>query len=182
VTKPGSRPSQTLRLFFALWPSEPLRAALAAATAPAIARVDGDRLPPGNLHVTLVFLGQVPGARLSRLMQVGGGPPWPRVEMAFERVEYWVKPKVLVAIPADRPPAGEAVVERLWRGLEPLGFEREARPWQPHLTLVRRVRQPPPDGLAMAACAAGDWRLALVESQGHPEGVRYKPLADWSLQ
>ena len=26
-----------------------------------------------------------------------------------------------------------------------------------------------------------DWRLALVESAAHPDGVRYKPLADWPL-
>jgi hypothetical protein len=25
------------------------------------------------------------------------------------------------------------------------------------------------------------WRLALVESSSHPDGVRYKPLADWPL-
>jgi 2'-5' RNA ligase len=99
--------------------------------------------------------------------------------MAFERVEYWVKPKVLAALPAGLPPAGAEIVDRLWHRLEPMGYEREARPWQPHLTLVRRVRQPPPEGLAMTPIAAADWRLALVESQSHPEGARYKPLADW---
>jgi 2'-5' RNA ligase len=181
VTKPGPSPSRPWRLFFALWPSGALRAELSAAAAPAIARVDGDPVPPGNLHVTLVFLGNVPGTRLSRVVEVGGGEPWPRVEMAFGHIEHWVRPKVVVALPADRPPAGEAIVDRLWRRLEPLGYEREDRPWRPHLTLVRRVRQPPPDGLAMTPTPAADWRLALVESSSHPEGVRYKPLADWGL-
>jgi 2'-5' RNA ligase len=184
IAATGNR-ANSLRLFFALWPGDPMRTALAAAAAPAVVQVAGQPVPPGNLHVTLAFLGQVPRSALVPLFEVGGLGPWPAVELAFARLEFWAKPKVLVAMPESVPAAGSAIVDRLWTGLERLGYAREDRPWRPHLTLARRVRRPPPDNLVLAPiAAAGDvppWRLALVESSAHPDGPRYKPIADWPI-
>ena len=184
MSDPGDPRDRKLRLFYALWPGDAQRAALAAATASAVARVQGQPVPPGNLHVTLAFLGMVPGGTLAQLVEIGGRGSWPTVELAFDRLEYWAKPRLLVAMPS-RPEAVLQIVDRLWQSLGPLGFEREIRPWQPHLTLMRRVRKPPPENLALAPVnSAGEtapWRLALVESMFHPGGTRYKPLADWPL-
>jgi 2'-5' RNA ligase len=184
LTGPGRR-AQALRLFFALWPDERLRAGLAAAAARAVAQVAGIPVPPGNLHVTLAFLGRTPASMLVSLMELGGQGPWPSVALEFGRVEYWAKPRVLVASSRTTPEAGQVIVGRLWAGLEPFGFVREARPWRPHLTLARRIRRPPPENLELAAVETnGDqpaWRLALVQSSAHPDGARYRPLADWPL-
>ena len=182
MTVPGPR---QLRLFFALWPSDNQRAALVALTGPAIAPVAGKPVQPANLHVTLAFLGSVPGHGFPDLVAIGGQVGHPAVELAFQRLEYWPKPRVVVAVAARVPSAGRLIVERLWTELESLGLERERRPWQPHLTLVRHVRQPPSPGFGptlpakAAAAAAFGWGLALVESSTHPEGVRYCPLATW---
>jgi 2'-5' RNA ligase len=174
-----------MRLFFALWPGDACRAAIARAAAPAVLAIDGTPVPPRNLHVTLAFVGAVPGRGFAALVQLGGQEPWPEVALDFQRVEYWAKPRAAVAVPTAVPAAGQALVDRLWTGLEPLGFEREARPWRPHLTLVRKIRRPPPENLPLFPVEWPSdepaWRLALVESSAHPEGVRYKPLADWSL-
>lgn len=176
-----------LRLFFALWPSDDQRQALAAATADAIVPIEGRVVPPGNLHVTLAFLGPVPGETFVQLVEIGGRGGDAAVELGFNRLEYWPKPRVVVAIPGRVPPAAARIVDRLWAELLPLGFERENRPWQPHLTLVRRVRGTPPADFGpqlpakAAAAAATGWGLALVESSTHPEGVRYRPLAEWLL-
>ena len=183
MTRATGRRARTLRLFFALWPGKSLRAALAAAAAPVVAQVAGQAVPPGNLHVTLAFLGPVPGSALVPLFEVGGQGPWPEVNLAFGRLEFWAKPKVLVAMPSSVPPAGLEIVDRLWSALERHGYAREDRPWRPHLTLARRVRRPPPDNLVLAPLVpAGDeppWRLALVESSAHPDGPRYAPIAEW---
>jgi len=185
VSAAGERSPRKLRLFFALWPVDRHRAALAEWTAEAVARVDGRVVPPGNLHVTLAFLGPVPAQTFVQLVGVGGQGIWPAVRLDFTRIEYWARPKVLVAMPAEVPAAGQAIVERLWQGVAPLGFKRELRPWRPHLTLVRGVRQPPPENLELAPvqATADDpaWRLALDDSAAHPEGPRYKALADWPL-
>ena len=117
--------SRSLRLFYALWPGDAYRAALAAAVAAALDQVEGRPVPPGNLHVTLAFLGMTPAKALARLIEVGGEGPWPAVELAFDRLDYWAKPKVVVAMPTSVPSAGQLIVERLWLSLEPLGFKRE---------------------------------------------------------
>jgi 2'-5' RNA ligase len=177
-----------LRLFFALWPSDDQRAALIELTGPAIAPVAGKLVQPANLHVTLAFLGSVPAHGFPELVAVGSHAGHPAVELAFQRLEYWPKPRVVVALPARVPPAGRQIVERLWTELEALGYEREHRPWQPHLSLVRHVRQAPRPGFGptlpatAATRAAAGWQLALVESSTHPEGVRYRPLAEWPLK
>ncbi|MEX2148956.1 MAG: RNA 2',3'-cyclic phosphodiesterase [Steroidobacteraceae bacterium] len=176
-----------MRLFFALWPSEDQRAALVALTGPAIAPVAGKPVQPANLHVTLAFLGLVPGRTFVHLVEIGGRSAGEAVDLAFQRLEYWHKPRVVVAVPGRVPSAGRRLVDRLWTELEALGYERERRPWQPHLTLVRHVRQPPSPGFGptlpakAAAAAAFGWGLALVESSTHPEGARYRPLANWPL-
>jgi 2'-5' RNA ligase len=186
VNDAGIRRTPELRLFFALWPSDARRAALAVAAAPAILQVDGHPVAPAHLHVTLAFLGMVPGRSLAPLIEAGGQGPRLAIELEFDRLEFWAKPKVLVAMPSAVPEAASEMVDRLWTSVAPLGFKRELRPWHPHMTLVRRVRRPPPENLPLAPVEpAGDespWRLALVESSSHPDGVRYKPLADWPLQ
>lgn len=185
MTARGERRPRKLRLFFALWPNDAARVSLARAIAPAVARVEGVPVPPAQIHVTLAFLGMVPGETFVHLVEIGGQGPWPQVELEFVRVEFWARPKVLVALPAAVPAAGEIIVNRLWERLEALGFTREGRPWQPHMTLARRVRRPPPENLELAPIGAESsgpaWRLALVESTAHVEGARYKPLAEWEL-
>jgi len=182
---PDRAAPRKLRLFFALWPADRHRAALAESAAAAVARVAGRAVPPGNMHVTLAFLGSVPAQTFADLVGVGGQGSWPAVSLDFTRIEYWARPKVLVAMPAEVPAAGQEIVERLWEAVAPLGFAREQRPWRPHLTLVRGVQELPPADLEMAPVqAAADeptWRLALVDSAAHPEGPRYKALADWPL-
>lgn len=177
--------TRKLRLFFALWPVERHREALAVSAAPVVAQIAGRAVPPGNLHVTLAFLGSVPAKTFVELVRVGGQGSWPAVRLDFTRIEYWARPKVLVAMPASVPAAGQEIVERLWQGVAPLGFARELRPWRPHLTLVRGVQQLPPKDLelepAQSAADEPAWRLALVDSAAHPEGPRYKALADWPL-
>lgn len=186
MTQAGGPGRHTLRLFFALWPSAAGRKSLADSTADAVSQVDGQPVPGVNLHVTLAFLGSVPGRGFGDLAGIGGEGGYPAVALRFDRLEYWAKPKVLVAMPVEIPATGRVIVDRLWEKLASLGFERESRHWQPHLTLARKVRSPPLENLRIAPrIAAVDdpapWGLALVESTTHPEGARYKPLAEWPL-
>ena len=184
-TQTGTQPSGThaVRLFFALWPSPTHREALATATAAVVAQVDGQAVPKANFHVTLAFLGSVPEGAVRRLIEIGGEGGYPVLDLDFDRVEYWPRPKVLVTMPGQVPAAGAEMVDRLWERIVPLGIEREHRPWRPHLTLVRRVRRLPLDGPALAvvrlptAGSSARWSLALVESLTQTDGVHYRPLA-----
>ena len=59
------------RLFFALWPTDELRAEIQAATSAIIHASRGRPIPARNLHVTLLFLGDVSAEKLAAVQQAG---------------------------------------------------------------------------------------------------------------
>ena len=168
------------RLFFAYWPDARTRQALIDATGPAVASIDGQPVAATKLHVTLAFLGRVPGSRIPEIVRIGGRGDYKPAKLSFDRLEYWPRPKVVAALADAVPDAGQKLVDTLWERLIPLGIEREERPWRPHFTLVRRVRRPPPK-LTIPAVQWSCDRLALVESVSGPDGLHYTPLAEWPL-
>jgi 2'-5' RNA ligase len=74
------------------------------------------------------------------------------------------------------------LAERLHEDLEALGvYRREARPWLPHVTVLRfrerpRLSPPVPDLGSFAPSAA-----AAFLSRLHPSGARYEVLESCSL-
>jgi 2'-5' RNA ligase len=168
------------RLFFAYWPDTAARRVLLDATRAAVAAIDGQPVGATSLHVTVAFIGKVPGSRIPDLMRVGGRGDYPAAELRFDRLEYWPRAKIVTALPETIPEAGQRLVEMLWERLQPLGFEREARAWRPHVTIVRRMRRPPPR-LAIPGVQWSCDRLALVESMSAPDGMHYTALAEWPL-
>ncbi len=164
------------RLFFALWPDDGVRRALAAWQR---AHLPSDCRPahPADLHLTLHFLGQVEEARLRALLALGRGLPLPAFSLNLERIGYWARSRVLWAGPARTPLPLARLHAQLGRGLQALGFELDARPFRPHVTLARKVRRPPAEtALPPLPWAVREW--ALVESRpGHRP--LYHPLARW---
>ena len=116
--------------------------------------------------------------------RVGGQGPWPAVELDFRRLEYWAKPRWW-SLGDHRPGRRPGVRRPALAGARAARTHARARPWRPHLTLARRVRgRRPTISPCSLAGIRGDepaWRLALVESIRPPDGVRYRPLADWPL-
>lgn len=174
-------PLRTRRLFFALWPDGPTREALVHATRKAVRHCGGRPVARDNLHATVAFLGSVPETALERILAAGcaaalEGAPF---ALRVEAIDFWPRPQVLVATAAT-PPRADALAERLWRAVEPLGIPRDPRPLRIHVTLARKVRNPAP-GLAMHPVEWPVASLALVESVTGPAGARYTPLAHWPL-
>lgn len=161
------------RLFFAFWPDAATRAAIEAARA-SLFPLSGRPVEPGNLHVTVAFLGNVDGARLERLRALAG--PLAPFTIAFDRLELWRKPKVLTATSGQPAPRAAAIVDALWQRLDRLGFARDPRPFVPHITLARDVRSVRP-GLRWSTVAWTVDRVQLVESRRDAAGVRYDPIA-----
>ena len=175
------RPERQHRLFFASWPADDLRTALA----PRIRALQpvgvGRPQRPDQWHVTLEFLGPVPTSRLTAVQsaaaQVREGP----CTIEFNSVEYWRRPEVLTLVARVLPPPLEGVVDQLRAALAARGFEPESRPFRAHLTLARKVAHP----VTPAAFEPLRWPVAdfsLVESITDRTGSVYMPLATWNLQ
>jgi 2'-5' RNA ligase len=149
---------------------------------------------PGNLHLTLKFLGQVPAERIDAM--VGAMTRATVDTRAFgARVcglgafPSATRPRVVWAGVMDGAPAMIDLAGRVDRALIPLGFPPESRPFSPHVTLGR-VRQPgrnPELATALASAAEREFgRLrvrgaSLMRSELSPGGARYTQLAFLAL-
>lgn len=165
----------TARLFFALWPDETTRAALRHWTQPLKKQLSVRWVRPAHYHVTLVFLGPVPLAQIEPLQQLAAALPFAPFELALPRLEFWPRPQVL-CLAADAVPQPLAqLVENLNGVARQLGLPVERRPFRPHLTLARKVRQ----GLAEPGAPQLAWPVreyCLVESRLSAAGPDYKVL------
>lgn len=168
------------RLFFALWPDEALRAALADAARPLLAACDGRPVPASNYHLTLAFLGGVEQARVAEIRaaaaKVAAGP----FELVLDSHGHWRRAGV-AWLGSRRPPEAAGRLARLlWEALEPLGFEAEQRPFRPHLTVLRGCRRCDEVGpVTPVAWPVRDF--VLVRSETRPEGARYQIVDRWGL-
>ena len=103
----------------------------------------GRVVPPGNLHVTLAFLGSRPGSDLEpvagALRDAAARAERPELEVRGYRETR----SVGMLVCDDRDGRAAALADDLFGRLEALGvYERERRPWLPHVT-VTRFREPP---------------------------------------
>jgi 2'-5' RNA ligase len=176
VTSPASvEGDERLRLFLALRLPDDAVEALAAWQE---RELPGGRVVPrGNLHVTLAFLGSRPAAELPGVVDVlaGAAAETGAVELEAERYRETRSVGMLVL----RDVTGEAtrLADRVGERLERLGvYRREARPWLPHVTVLRfreRPRLAPPlPGLGRVAPS----EAAAFLSRLHPSGARYEVL------
>jgi 2'-5' RNA ligase len=185
------------RLFFALWPDESLRQAMARATREATRASGGRPVRTENLHLTLAFVGSVPESRLPELAAIGRQAAGPSpallasLDLTFDHLAHWRAAQLLCALPAKPPAAVSALAGRLEEGLTKGGFapdlesscsvERNLRrPFRPHVTLVRKVLRPP----AAMETDLVTWRFAdfvLVDSETLPEGPVYSVLERFPL-
>lgn len=173
-------PQAARRLFFALWPDDATREAVAHATRKAVRASGGRPVAKANLHITLAFLGSVAEDRLPDVLAAGSGLEAAPFELLFDRVAHWARPQVLVALTPEPVAAATRLVAQLWSRLAPLGIPPDLRPYQPHVTLARKVRRPAAE-LHMRPARWPVADLALVESVTSAAGARYAVLRRWPL-
>lgn len=172
------------RLFFALWPDEAAKAKLSAQAKALQSQCAGHAVQPANLHLTLAFLGATPDARRAAIEAAAGRVTGCRFELRLARLGQWRD--IIWAGCAAPPPALLTLVADLHRELVACGCVLEPRPFQPHLTLLRKAAHgclPAHESLPRLAepiaWAVVDW--CLVASQLGTGSVQYQELARWSL-
>jgi 2'-5' RNA ligase len=176
VTETASR-----RLFFALWPGARLTERLTDLQRSWQALVTGRWLPPEQLHVTLVFLGQVTAERLPELKVLATRVVAPAVALTLERIEAWRGSRVLCLTPAETHASLEILVKELAAGLASAGFTLETRPFRAHLTLARQVRATERPMNLSSPIRLEAKSFSLAESRFTTGGSTYARLASWPL-
>lgn len=168
------------RLFFALWPSPNEAASTEAAAEALLSGLPCKAIPRERLHLTLAFLGSVEKAQLPRLERAAGQVHAPRFDFELDRAGYWPRPGVAFLAPSDPPPALLALAAELKSQLAAGGFKIATRRFRPHVTLARKLRQPPGPSLAGEV----HWRInefSLIRSMTRAEGPSYTTVSRFAL-
>lgn len=166
----------TLRLFFAL-PCPPEQAAAICAWRDT-QEVEGRPVAQANLHLTLAFLGAQPADLLDDLKQLAASIEGQAFDLNLDRLITLGKGFVCLH-PSLVPPALAWLAATLAERLAAQGIVLDARPFLPHLTLLRQA----PERLNGAA-PTFNWtvdRFVLYQSSNTPAGVRYNELGSWPL-
>lgn len=166
------------RLFFALWPDDPLRHALLHWQTHNLS-ADLRWQHRADLHMTLHFLGAVATERVSTLCALGEHIQAAHFTLMLDQIGYWPRPQVLWAGPEVVPDGLTRLHARLGEDLAELGYASEQRAYLPHVTLARKVRGTP-DPLPLPAMTWKVREFALVESRPG-DAPHYHPLARWPL-
>jgi 2'-5' RNA ligase len=166
------------RWFLALWPDAPARAALAAGAAGLIP--PGARAAdPRDLHLTLVFLGQLSTEALGAAVQAAGSVRAGPLVLRIDRAGYFPRARVLWCGPAEPRSELLGLHGQLSRALADRGIAIESRPYRPHITLARKVgRAPRQDWYPPVEWISGE----LVLARGLEGRVpRYEQWRRWPL-
>ena len=171
----AARPARA-RLFFALWPGPALAATLADWAAQARAACGGRAMRPDTMHLTLAFLGAVDADRGAALAAATGRQRVAPGSLALDRYGAFARQRIVWAGPADTGAALQHTYDSLWHWLQPMGWQRPAQAFQPHVTLLRRTAR-----LDLPAHPAPvHWhydRYLLVESRPQDGTAHYRVLA-----
>jgi 2'-5' RNA ligase len=178
-----------VRTFVAVFPPQRVREALFRAARDLPASNAFRLIGPEKLHITLKFLGNVAEDDLIRVEQAleqlrGRHEPFEVSTSGFGAFPSEKKARVLWAGVGDGSGPLRAVAQSVDDLLEPAGFEREKRPYMPHLTLGRARGQ----GAKLAGESVDPPALRfsvssvdLVESVPGKGGVTYSVLETYSL-
>ncbi|NEX21774.1 RNA 2',3'-cyclic phosphodiesterase [Thiorhodococcus mannitoliphagus] len=164
--------------FLALWPGPQTRDALVRETRGALPPA-ARAVHPADLHLTLVFLGELDAARLSCAEAVAAAVFAPPFQLEIDRIGQFARARVLWCGPSRTPEVLAALVRGLQSGLERCGIPFDRRPYRPHLTLARKVSNH--EGHALSGTVAWSVR-ELVLAYGVPGSKpRYRIHRRWPL-
>ena len=151
---------------------------------------------PGNLHLTLKFLGdtdpdRIPGIQYTLTETLAS---YTRFQLLLDSVGVFPdtnNPRVLWLGLKDQEGALKALQTDIEKALESIGFPKEQRPFSPHVTLAR-IKSPKgkkklkeeldavnPKGISTHPFDVGE--IHLYESQLTPKGSIYTLLANFKL-
>jgi RNA 2',3'-cyclic 3'-phosphodiesterase len=167
------------RLFFALWPNEEVRKALAKVSDQF--KDENLRLVKNsNLHITLAFLGEVSEQDQLKLIEKAKSIKSNSFSLTLDSIGRWKKPGILWIGPKKIPEPLKDLVKQLQTVIKQQGLDIDDRPYKPHVTIARKAKQftVPKEKIHIPWSVTS---FALVVSKSSDTGVEYNVLQKWNL-
>lgn len=168
------------RLFLALAPTSQNKKDIADWAKTHLSHLGAPFVAQDNLHLTLVFLGNVTQtqeadliAQINRLfaqieidtttkskepravqplLNDHNKKKVPLISVKLDNIEHWAKPKILCLTPSQIAPALIELANTLQQIAHQLGFESHHARYRPHITLTRKQKEPIELTSQQAAC------------------------------
>jgi RNA 2',3'-cyclic 3'-phosphodiesterase len=176
----GDGPLATRRLFFALGPDAEVGDRIEDLQRRLRERADGRWVARGDIHLTISFLGNVTADHVDGLCRLPGCAQG-LFELSLHQIAFRQRGGVVCINPDSVPEPLLRLVESLQSILDARRFRTDRRPFQPHVTLGRKVRA----GWEIPRLATPIlWSVrsyALFESELSRSGARYTVLRTWAL-
>ena len=142
--------------------------------------VSGRRTRDDSIHLTLAFVGEVDSVRLAQLLAPPAELTVARFTLWFDSWGCWPRNAVAWVAPSSVPDPLRELAARMGIWLRDAGFELDIRPFNPHVTLVRKAQCAPlPDSAPRIEWQVEDF--VLVRSALSPTGSRYEIIGRWPL-
>jgi len=167
------------RLFFALCPDNRARKQINGLNQ-SISSADLKKVNSANLHLTLVFLGQVDSQAEAKIKERANDINIQPFSLHFEQLDFWKKPRILCLTSQQYDPQLLILVNALKTIAQQCDIETEDRPYRPHITLARKASQN-----INRKIGGINWQahsFCLLQSCSTPTGVNYQILQSWELK
>ena len=171
----------TIRVFFAIYPPHHVCEQLTHRAEMFQPVCGGHRVKIQNIHLTLVFLGNVSLNRIDVLRKTMQTITAQAFDLTFAEICYWKHQQVIFARPEKSPPELFSLISLLKMALETTGFGFDNRTYKPHITLIRKTNPIATTRLDKPVhWHVNEWSLLQSRQTGH--GVEYVPLGLQSLE
>ena len=138
---------------------------------------DARVVPRENLHVTLAFLGSTPASELDGIAGAVRASAEDCEPPVFEPLRYRETRSVGMVVLSDEEARGAGLAERVFGRLERLGvYEREQRPWLPHVTVIRFRTRPRLSPSLPSLGRVVSSEMAVMISRLRRSGAQYEVL------
>jgi len=174
----------SVRVFFAIWPEGAIRNQLYSLSERLEAACSGRKMRTENIHLTLVFLGEIRASQLDMLRSAANTVREQSFDFIVDRAGYWKHSRLVYATAGEVPQRLIRLVDLLKAHMSANGHSFENRTFKPHITLVRKVRLNfLPNSLLYLdkpiIWPVNDW--VLVKSEQASDRTVYTPIGRWAL-
>jgi 2'-5' RNA ligase len=177
----GRARAKTARVFFAFWPNDAVRNALARCTEALQIECGGRAMAASNIHATLAFIGNVAAERLPELEKIASAVEGTAFDLSLDVLSYWRHHRIVWAGTRTCPDALTRLAADFHGALRAGNWRLEERPFVLHLTMLRDAGKAPADTtVGPIAWRVGEF--ALVRSRSDSTGTHYTPLRFWPLR
>lgn len=171
---------QIIRIFFAIFPNKTIQSLLDDQAKYLLPLCAGRKVKKQNIHLTLLFLGNVMPERIAELRRIARTVSIKSFELNLEEIRYWKHNRIVYIKAKQFPEELSMLVDSLTGHLSAAGFLIDKRIYKPHITLIRNAIRPVTINLNNPIrWTIDEW--GLIQSLQADKGVHYVTLDQWHL-